>query len=123
MIAGSVTVASDETATGTGLAKALYDANATSLTVNNILPAVPTLGDTTAPWTTARPVMQIDIDGIKAGRLLGLRETARTCTANAVGLVAYMQANAVAVVKADATGDSVQAGTTHPSVDKLIPIK
>lgn len=123
MTAGSVTVADDETATGTGLAKALYDAHAASMIANNILPAVPALGDTTAPWSAARPVSQPDIDGYIAGRLLGLREVARTCTANAMGLVAYMQSNAVAVIAADATGDGLQSGTTHPATEKLLGIR
>lgn len=123
MIAGTATVANDESVAGEGMALAIYTANAASMTVNNVLPAVPTLGDTTAPWSTARPVSAQDVTDYQKARLRGLREVARAATAYAVGIVSYVQATAVAVIKADATGDGLQAGTTHPTADKLITIK
>lgn len=92
MIAGSVTVADDETRVGSGMALAVYDADFATL----VLPAVPTLGSTAAPWNATFPVSASDVATAKAGRLAILRERARQATAQAVGIVTYVQANATA---------------------------
>lgn len=104
MIAGSVTVASDETHTGTGLALARYEADKASMVAAGMLPSLPLLAATTAPYSTARPVEQTDIDLTKAGRLAVLREAARRATASAAADVAYLQANASARVTTEVLG-------------------
>ena len=130
LTAGTVTVANDETASGAGLARALYDAQIASLAA--LLPAVPVLGDDTFPWSAERPVSQADIDGMKAARLIALRETARSSTAIAAGFVPYFAANAKARIVADATGDGLQTtpnpnapatATTRPASDKLLALE
>lgn len=40
----------------------------------------------------------------------------------AAAIVPYLQANAQAKIKSDATGDGLQSGTTHPATDKFLPI-
>lgn len=92
MIAGSVTVANDESRTGSGMALAIYDADVATL----VLPVVPTLGSTAAPWNATFPVSASDVATAKAGRLAILREHARQATAQASGVVSYIQANATA---------------------------
>lgn len=130
LTAGTVTVANDETASGSGLARALYDAQIASLAA--LLPAVPVLADTTFPWSALRPVSQADIDGMKAARLIALRETARSCTAIAAGFVPYFAANAKARIGAGAAGDGLQTtpspndpatATKGPAADQLLPLE
>lgn len=123
LAAGTVTVASDESATGSGVAKAIYDADLASMTAASMLPAVPTVGATTFPYTSTRPANADDVTNIKAARLVLLRESARRATAWAAGFVPYFAANGNARVKADTTGDGLQNGTTHPTADKLIPLE
>lgn len=118
MTAGAVSVAAGEVVTGTGLARALYDADVATLP----LETAPTLGDTSAPYSAQRPASASDVALATAARLRALQERARLATAYAGALVPYLQANAKAKVAADATGDDVQAGTTHPAADKLLPI-
>lgn len=88
--AGTVTVASDETASGSGLAKALYDADVATLS----LPTVPTLGSTAAPYRVERPVSADDVASVKAGRLTTLQEAARRANAYGAAIVSYLLANA-----------------------------
>ena len=90
LVAGTVTIADDETVTGTGYAGAVYDADAASVT----LPSLPVLGAASAPYSAQRPVGQTDVDAAKKGRLLVLRELARRANAYASATVAYFQANA-----------------------------
>ena len=92
MTAGSVTVANDESRTGSGMALAIYDADFATL----VLPPVPVLGSTTPPWNATIPVSQFDVDTAKAGRLGILREMARKATAYAAGVVSHIQAHATA---------------------------
>lgn len=92
MVAGSVTVANDESRTGTGMAVAIYDADFATL----VLPAIPILGSTAAPWNSTFPVSSSDVATAKAGRLGLLRERARQANAYASALVSYIQANATA---------------------------
>lgn len=127
MTAGSVSVAAGEVVSGTGLARALYDADAATLT----LPTAPTLGATAAPYSTERPVTALDVTLANDGRLRALQEAARRATAYATALVTYMQANAQAKVEAGAAGDGLQTtpdpnnpatATTRPAVDKFLAI-
>lgn len=92
MIAGSVSVANDESRTGSGMALAIYDADVATL----VLPAVPVLGSTAPPWNVTFPVSQSDVDTAKAGRLAILRERARQGNAYASAIVSYVQTNATA---------------------------
>ena len=130
--AGSVTVADDETATGSGLAKALYDAQAASIAAAGLLPSPPVLGSTAFPYSAARPANAADIDGIKAARLVALRETARSATALAAGFVPYFASNAKARIPASADGDGLQTtpdpnnaatATSRPASDKLLALE
>ena len=92
MVAGSVSVADDESRTGSGMALALYDADHATLD----LPAVPVLGSTIPPWNSTFPVSPSDVAQAKAGRLGILRERARQANAYAAAVVSYIQAHATA---------------------------
>jgi hypothetical protein len=92
MVAGSVSVASDESRTGTGMALAIYDADFATLT----LPPVPTLGSTAAPWNATIPVSAFDVLLAREARVKLLQERARQATAQATAIVGYIQANATA---------------------------
>lgn len=98
MVAGSVTVADDESRTGSGMAVAIYDARAaryaTLLTGPGFTP--PSLGQTSPPFALARPATQADIDQVKAQRLALLRGVALDATADAYAIVSYIQAHATA---------------------------
>lgn len=122
--AGTVTVATNEAATGSGLALARYQADIAT----RVLPTAPTLGSTTAPWTTARPVSQEDVDGVKAVRLAILREAARLATAYASADVAYFTANMKAVISGVSVGvtpDPNDPGVAiaPPASPVLLPIQ
>lgn len=80
MAQGTVSVADNETATGSGLAKEFYDADLAT----RVLPAVPSLGQTTVPFSADRPCIQADIDKVKVARLVLKREAARLANAYAV---------------------------------------
>lgn len=92
MVAGSVSVADDESRTGSGMALAIYDADFATLT----LPPVPTLGSTTAPWNSTFPVSASDVAAAKKARLGVLKERARQANAYASAVVSYVQAHATA---------------------------
>ncbi|WP_438029028.1 hypothetical protein [Sorangium sp. So ce233] len=100
MTAGTVTVASDGTASGGDLARALYDADVATMT----LPDLPVVGSTAAPYTAARPATQDDVDLAQAGRLRALQEAARRANAYASALVTYLKANARARVTSESLG-------------------
>ena len=91
LVAGSVTVSSLEVATGTGMALAIYAADAATMT----LPTAPTLGATSAPYTAERPVAQTDVDSVKAGRVSILQDAARRATAYASAIVSDLQAHGI----------------------------
>lgn len=120
MTAGTVTVADDESVTGTGLARARYDADVATLD----LPALPTLGATTAPYSAARPVSAADIASVRAGRLLALRERARVANAYAAADVTYFQANMVARISTSTSALQQASGvdTTAPTATRELPI-
>lgn len=92
MVAGSVTVADDESRSGSGMALAIYDADFATLT----LPPVPTLGSTIPPWNATFPVSPSDVAQAKKGRLGILKERARQANAYASAVVSYIQAHATA---------------------------
>lgn len=85
LLYGSVTVASDESHTGSGLARAMYEADKATMT----LPTVPTLGATTAPYRGERPVTAADINIVKAARVAALQEAARKANAYALAVATY----------------------------------
>jgi hypothetical protein len=123
MTAGTVTVADNETVSGAGLARALYDADAATMT----LMTLPTLGATTAPYSAARPVAQSDIDLVQTGRLLTLRDVARRANAYASAIVTYLQANAKAHVTNQSLGrtpnpNDPDTAIAAPSAPVDIPI-
>jgi hypothetical protein len=91
LVAGSVTIASDETVTGSEYALALYTADAATLT----LPPLPGLGSTTAPYSADHPVDATDIATTQAARLVLLRDAARRATAYASATVTYLQAHGI----------------------------
>lgn len=95
LTAGSVTVADDETASGSGWAKALYDGDAATFAPTLPNPNVPPAGFPPAIWATVA----------KAIRLAALRERARQANAYAAANVGHVTANAV-----------VNTGTIAPKV-------
>lgn len=103
MSAGSVAVAGDESVTGSGLARELYDADAATMP----LPTVPGLGVTTSPFTVARPSNTSDQNAIKAARLVILRDLARRANAYATAIVAHITANAVATISTSARAGKI----------------
>jgi hypothetical protein len=117
--AGSVTVNASGVASGTGLAKAIYDAEI----VTAPLVAVPRPGDTDMPYSAVRPVAQADVDSVKAGNQRLRQDVARRANALASALVAYLQANAEVVIPADANGDGLQSGTVRPETEKTLAIR
>lgn len=126
MTAGSVIVADDESVTSSGLAKALYDAEIASLLAlsPSPFPTVPTLHDTSAPYSAARPVSSDDVNAAKAARLRILRDVARRATAQASALVTYFQANMQAKVATTDSGLQRVAliDTQGPAADKFLSI-
>lgn len=90
----------DEVVTGTGYARALYDADVATMT----LPTLPMLGATDPPYTTLRPVSADDIDLVRAGRVRALQEAARRANAYASATVTYFTANAKARVTSQSLG-------------------
>jgi hypothetical protein len=102
---GSVSIDSGGVVTGTGYALVLYNAR---------IAAVP-LPDPNAPPPG------FSAADCEAANLATKTSIVNRCNVD-VGVLTYIAANGVARVKSDATGDNVQAGTTHPIVDKDIPI-
>ena len=92
MVAGSVSVANDESRTGSGMALAIYDADVATL----VLQTIPRVGSTAPPWNSTFPVSPSDVATAKAGRLGVLRERARQANAYASAVVSYIQAHATA---------------------------
>lgn len=121
MTAGTVTIANDESVSGAGMARALYDADVATM---EALPTVPSLGATSAPWSAFVPVTQADIDTVTAARLATLREAARRATAYASGIVSYVTANAKARISTSTGGLQQVAAvdTDPPTATKDLPI-
>lgn len=111
MIVGSVSVNSLEVASGTGLAKMLYDANVATIS----LPTLPILGDTTPPYRVGRAVNSTDINIIKAARLAILNEVARQANANAI-VVSYIQTNGHAVISAESCGRTPNPNNANTAI-------
>lgn len=86
LLAGTVSVADNESVTGNGMARALYDADAATLT----LPAIPALASTAQPFTTAYPCNEGNRQMVKDARLVMLRDAARRANAYAAALVDYL---------------------------------
>jgi hypothetical protein len=100
MTGGFVTVKDDESHQGTGLALAMYEALKGTLE----LPPVPKLGDTSPPYSAARPVIQADIDLVREQRVKLLRRTAAEAAALGMATVQYLKAHAVVVVTNESLG-------------------
>ena len=129
MIAGDdVVIADDETVSaGTGMKRAIYDADAASLAPT--LPAAPVLGSTAAPWRGEKPVSADDVASVKTARVKILREAARRANAYGEALVTYVQANATAKVGAAVGGlqktpnpNDPNKATAAPGADVFLPI-
>lgn len=126
MTAGSVSVDDDEVVTGGDYARTLYDADYATLVALDppVLPEVPSLNSTDAPWSLEVPVTQDDIDAIKEARRKVLREVARRANAYASATVAYLTANAKARISTSAGGLQQVAAvdTDPPTATKDLPI-
>lgn len=117
--AGTVSVADDETPTGSGMALALYTSMVTFIT----LPTLPALGATAAPYSAARPATQTDINNAQAGRLTALRGVAAQANGIATGLVPYVTANAevhVGSMAAHVTNESLGRTPNPNAADRAI---
>ena len=88
LIAGTVVVASDESVTGAGWARALYDADIATFTAQLPDPAVPPAHFDPALWLTTA----------KAIRLAALRERARQANAYATANVSTVVASAAVTI-------------------------
>lgn len=86
MLRGSVSVADDESVTGNGCALVLYEADIGTI----VLPVLPALGSTAAPYRVERPVMASDVAQTQAARLALLREAARRANAYSI-MVTYLK--------------------------------
>lgn len=93
MSRGAVVVNPDETHGGAGLALMLYETDIASLVGPFALPALPTLGDTNAPFNPVVPCLQKHVDQVKAARMSILQDAARRANAYAV-VILYIQGNA-----------------------------
>lgn len=127
MIEGvDVVVEDDETVSaGTGMKRAFYDEDVATL----VLPDLPVLGSTVAPWRPEKPVSAEDVQTVQQARVKLLRESARRANAYGKALVAYVQANAQAKIGAaigglQKTPDPVDpnVATAAPGADKFLPI-
>ena len=98
MIAGTVTIdpSTGAVSTATGMAASIFLADIDSMPPE-WMPSY-TLGQTTAPFTPARPANQHDVDAGFSATVAMLTETARKATAYAAGIVGYIQANAKATI-------------------------
>ena len=92
LVVGTVTVADDESASGTGAAYALYVATV-GFAVDFTPLVPPTLGQTTGAYRAERPASAEDIALIVAARVGLLRYHAKTCRIIA-GLLPYIVAHA-----------------------------
>lgn len=112
LIAGSVSIdQSTEAVTSSGVAKLLYDADIATAT----LPADPTLGQQTTPYSAERPAVQADIDNTKASRLALKNEAARRANYMAQVLAPYMYGFGTAHVSA--TSAKTVGGSSYVQVD------
>lgn len=126
MVVGSVSVDSNEVVSGTGLSREIYDADAAT----TVLPTVPTLNDTSQPFTTQRPAIQSDLDLISASRVTLLQEVARRANAYASAIVPHITGNARTRIKTtdqflQRTPDPNNANTDTqgPSADRTLNIE
>lgn len=119
LVAGTVTVADDEAVTGSGLALALYQAEAALLD----LPTLVRAGNTTHPYSAARPATSADEAAFAAGRLRALRDVAKRANAIAGAMVAYLVANMEVVIPATEAADELQRGGLHPLTEKTLGIR
>lgn len=98
--AGTVAVADDESSSGSGWAKALYDADATTFAATLPDPNAPPAGFTVESWAPiARSI-----------RLAALRERARQANAYAAANVSHVTGNAV--VNPGTLAAKIVAGTS-----------
>ena len=111
MIAGTVTIdpSTGAVSTATGMAASIFLADIDSMPPE-WMPSY-TLGQTTAPFTPARPANQHDVDAGFSATVAMLTETARKATAYAAGIVGYIQANA----KAEYLASTVEAVKLYAS--------
>lgn len=108
MIGGSVTVNQlTGFATGTGLAKVLYDAELAITT----FPTTPILGSTNPPWSPQKPVSTTDINIFTKGVIQIKNDIAKRANALGPALVSYLQANAKAVI----TTSTIAGRTPNPN--------
>lgn len=109
---------------GTGAKLEVY----TALAATIALEPLPVLGATAPPYSAERPVLQNDIDLVKAGRVRTLREQARLANAVAA-LLTHLVTNGKAKVKTtDAGIQRMPASTAEdtackaPATDKFLDI-
>jgi hypothetical protein len=119
MAIGTVAVDSNEAVTGTGLARELYDADVATRTI----PTMPTLGQTTAPFSPGFPARQVDLDAVKAARVSIKQEAARLANAYATAIVTHITTNGKAKVLAGAPSGGIQRtpNPNNPATDCLGP--
>lgn len=102
MIAGDdVTIDADETVlTGTGMKRAIFDADVASSTY----PTVPTPGSTSPPFRTERPANSDDVAIVVAARVAQLREQARKANAMGYAIYTYVTTYGEAVIINESCG-------------------
>lgn len=110
---GSVTVAGDGTVTSSGVAKRYFDADVATLP----FATPPTLGQTTAPFSTARPATADDIDGVNQANIKAKQEAARRANANAAALFDVLTIDAHAVVSSESVGKTPSPNNAATPID------
>jgi len=117
---------------GSGLALAWAQASVAALLAS--MPALPTVGDTSAPYRPERPVTADDRARAIAARAVLFADKARDANAVAPMLVAYLQANAVVALGGVTSTLQVSAGQvpnpntpgtpiTPPAAPLALPLK
>ncbi|GEM_PF-4838810 len=85
-----VAIADDETITGTGVKLDLTNAEIAADVADRVLPALPTIGQTTPPYRAERPCQQSDIDTVRKGRVSMERDIARRANVYAQKILDYL---------------------------------
>jgi hypothetical protein len=117
LFAGSVGLNSDESASGSGLALALYTADAATRS----LPTLPTLGSTAAPFRPERPVNADDVAQIETARFAALGEACRLANAYAGAIIGYLTAHSTVIVTVTGGGLQRTPNPNNPSTATLAP--
>lgn len=121
LAAGTVTVTAHATTgapvyVGSGLSLALAQGYLDGLIADGVLPALPALGSTSAPFSADRPAEQADIDAAIAARGTLYATEARRARLYAAALVTHITANAKARVTSESLGRTPDPNNANTAI-------